>query len=1493
MPVEYSTIFLSDQLKSIVSQYGFTSFSFRALDTDQRKVVFSQSFQLEEEELVIFKDQNKEFLQKRNQLDYSPLILTKAGQNIASLWVTFFHKTFEFEGFFCFSTKLIPSVFDKTEFLLRFQELCYFISSETYNWTTIVNFTDDSVFLKNESLEYMLVNRSFLLQHDLSLENVIGKTDIDLFDTDYALSMNKIDVDILQHKTTFQQKVLLNQKELWIQKYPMHLPDGFWGIWGTIRDITEHESLRKELQTQKEHLNSILCSIDDAVITIDANETVTYMNQKALEVLKISYDQSFGMNIRECCTFLHPITKNRMQRSLYEWLIEKHFEKTASELILLTTITEQEYMVSLSIFPLAYDKNKVHGMVLVIRKSTHDVEMKSKIERNQRTQHEIEYQKTIRRNLAKSLSNSPLGMMYWKYSSGKATVLEWNRTAEKLFGWSAKEMVGYNFMEKLYYPDDVESSHHRIQQLQESKHSYHFQNKCYTKNNQILTIKWFVSYIKEDADGAIYGMSLAENLTEIENAKQNMDLLKKQLEYALEGSRAGSWDWYIDIDRLDVNSRWLEIFGYQEDKIRKIDYLSKEYLWLSCIHPDDLSKYNEEMQKHLTKQSDYYHCEYRILTKDSKWIWIEDRGKITQVSESGTPVRMSGTIQNITYQRKVFQDLQIRNSISSVFVEYTDDSFFPELLKNILQLTGSKEGAIGYFREDQSCHIASLSDSICKGTSYKFPFKLMFEDWQKTLWGKHLLHDYDNLRIFPRLPFLKGCISFQQSIVIPIIHMEHCIGFFITSNVSSNYSSEYFDVANTIATRMSHLFYSRLQSIFNEEKRYIAEHNLIASEEKLEGALEASNIGSWEWQMFQDHIDFDTRFMRILGYSEQAFKELNVTKWNQIIHPDDVSKNESDYQKHFLGLKPHHGVDIRLKHRNGSWIWVTKRGKFTDYDQEGNPIQMNGTITEITKVKQAQLEAREQRDELEWLLAGHQELLTKISDKSLFSYIAQTLSRKIPKSIIFVFQATTNQKALRLETYETSDETFKKSLVQWLLPKLSQYEIPITNEYLPIFSSNTLFQIPKSLLLQSMGFFSKSVTKLFQNILGIQHIHMIGFTGNKGHMGSAMIVQLNKESIQHSKTIESFVYQASLVLERILLEAEEQANRTRLEQVTEQSKSIIWETDLNGTITFISSYVKELLGYTPEELIRNKSWAELHTEQEMDIILQLFNSKLAKGDSYKNVFTELKTKDGEILYVSSNAVPIIKNHGISGYRGTDYDITILKNMDQAKNEFINTVSHEMRTPLTVVREANTILEMEALTSQQRHVLEISKKNIERLSRTINDVLDYQKLQAKKVELIYHTIDLRKFFKEIMDSYTVVAEKKHLSLSIQMKTSNPFLSTDEDKLYEVIGNLLDNAIKYSDQGSVSIRVEDKDSDTLCCIIQDTGLGIDKKEIPKLFRAFSQTSAVNTKKTGSTGLGLAICKEIVHLLQGSISVESKIGEGTTFFVMIPRKKGKRKE
>ncbi|MDD4615495.1 MAG: PAS domain-containing protein, partial [Caldisericia bacterium] len=836
-----------------------------------------------------------------------------------------------------------------------------------------------------------------------------------------------------------------------------------------------------------------------------------------------------------------------------------------------------------------------------------------------------------------------------------------------------------------------------------------------------------VSYIKEESEGILYGMSLAENLTEIETAKQNVELIKKQFEYALEGSRAGSWDWYIDIDQLYVNNRWLEIFGFQEHQIATLGYASKMDFWGSRIHPKDAAFYKSELKNHLSKKTDYYRCEYRVLHKNGTWIWIEDRGKITQTSALGKPSRMSGTIQDISYQHDIYQDLEIRNSISSAFVEYPGYSVFSEVLRVILGITGNTKGVIGYFEEDQTCCIAAMSENLWEGDVYPFPIRLPYEDWKRTLWGKLLINGEEKpLGVYKITP-LEGCKSLLQSIVIPIHYNDVMVGFFIVGDVSEKYTSNDFNIAQTIAKRMSPLFYPRLQFILNEERRYVAEQNLKASEEKLEMALDASNIGSWDWRMDTNTLLFDTRFMRILGYTEDAFKEQSITRWNQIVHPKDLDKDEGDIQKHFLGLKPYHGVDVQMKHRNGSWIWVTKRGKFTDFDSDGKPIQMNGTITEITHVKKAQLEAKAQKDELEWLVTGHQELLTKITAESLFQYIAATLSKKIPQSLILVLQASTDKKILHIKDFSTSSKTVKQTIAKWLVPHLSRYDIPITEDYQPIFSTQTLFEIPKSLWVQSMGFFSRTISQLFQNVLGMKKMYMIGLTGNKGQMGSVIVIQLDNAPLQNSKTIESFVYKASLVLERIMLETEEKASKVRLEQVTEQSKSIIWETDTDGRISYISSYVKELLGYAPEELIQWISWYDLHTQNERSTMKELFEKKLQQGESFKNVFTELKKKDGTILYVSSNAVPIVTNDTIVGFRGADYDITLLKNMDQAKNEFINTVSHEMRTPLTVVKEANMILEMEALTSQQRKVLDISKKNIDRLSRIINDVLDYQKL----------------------------------------------------------------------------------------------------------------------------------------------------------------------
>jgi PAS domain S-box-containing protein len=1106
---------------------------------------------------------------------------------------------------------------------------------------------------------------------------------------------------------------------------------------------------------------------------------------------------------------------------------------------------------------------------------------------NKKARQEVEYEKTIQHNLAESLSNSPLGMMYWKYHDGVATVLEWNRTAEKIFGWNSEEMVGHNFLDKLYYPDDIENSHRRIQTLQKTTESYHFQNKCYTKNNQLLTIKWFVSYIKKDDDQTIYGMSLAENLTEIEQAKQNVELIKKQFEYALEGSRAGSWDWYIAIDELYVNNRWLEIVGFDEHQIQALGFVSKMDFWLHSIHPADIELYKKELHKHLAKETDYYHCEYRILCKKKQWIWIEDRGKITQTSDSGKPTRMSGTIQDITYQKEIFHELEIRNELSSAFLEKPGTSIFARILQTILRVTGSEDGVIGYFGENETCHIAAIPNQPFQNTYHPLPINLHKREWGKTVWGKFLLKKEKTSSLPLKFSLLPGYKTFARSIITPIYHKEELVGFFIVEDTSKYPPSSTRKIVQIIATRMSPLFYSRLQTILNEEKRYVAEQNLIASEEKLEIALDASNIGSWEWQMEKDLLTFDSRCIRMLGYTEEEFKKKGISRWNQVIHPNDMDKNDSDYRHYYYGSKPHHGVDVRMVHQSGSHIWVSKRGKFTQHDLEGKPVQMNGTITEITKLKNAQLETKSQKDELEWLSLGHQELLKKITASSLFQYIADSLSKKIPNSLLFVLESSLDQKTLHMKSVSTTSKSMKEKILQWVIPQMSQYSIRVTDDYQPILASKTLFEVPKSLLLHSMGFFSKTITRFLNHVIGVKKMHMIGLTGNKGHLGSVILVQHEDTPLPNVKTIESFVYKASLVLERILLETEEKASKIRLEQVTEHAKSIIWETDTDAKILFISPYVKELLGYSPEELIQSKSWYELHTNSEIDRMKDLFERKIQQGKPFKNIFTELKKKDGSILYVSSNAVPILNNETVIGFRGVDYDITLLKNIDQAKNEFINTVSHEMRTPLTVLKEANLILEMGALNDQQKSVLQISKKNVDRLARIINNVLDYQKLQARKVVLSYETIDLREFLDDIYESYIVVANKKNIQLETQIRTKNPFLTIDEDKLYEVVGNLLDNAIKYTETGFVHIKVQDANSKTLRFIVADTGTGIDKNEIPKLFKVFSQTSTVHSRRSGSTGLGLAICKEIVELFQGSIQVESKVGEGTTFLIDIPRR------
>ncbi len=238
----------------------------------------------------------------------------------------------------------------------------------------------------------------------------------------------------------------------------------------------------------------------------------------------------------------------------------------------------------------------------------------------------------------------------------------------------------------------------------------------------------------------------------------------------------------------------------------------------------------------------------------------------------------------------------------------------------------------------------------------------------------------------------------------------------------------------------------------------------------------------------------------------------------------------------------------------------------------------------------------------------------------------------------------------------------------------------------------------------------------------------------------------------------------------------------------------------------------------------------------------------------------------------------------------------LKQLAELKSEFASTLSHELRTPLTAMKEGIDLVldgSTGAVNKEQKEFLGIAKRNADRLGHLINNVLIFSKLTSYKGGLKMEMGSINELIESVTASYKLVAEKKGFYIYTQLEATDGFISGfDSDRISQVMTNLIDNAIKFTNKGSVGVfTAKDDKSNSVKVCVEDTGTGIRKNDISKLFQSFVQLRSRKGRKPGGTGLGLAICKEIIKQSGGKIWVESEFGKGSKFCFILPVKERRR--
>lgn len=225
----------------------------------------------------------------------------------------------------------------------------------------------------------------------------------------------------------------------------------------------------------------------------------------------------------------------------------------------------------------------------------------------------------------------------------------------------------------------------------------------------------------------------------------------------------------------------------------------------------------------------------------------------------------------------------------------------------------------------------------------------------------------------------------------------------------------------------------------------------------------------------------------------------------------------------------------------------------------------------------------------------------------------------------------------------------------------------------------------------------------------------------------------------------------------------------------------------------------------------------------------------------------------------------------------------LKKLDSLKSDFISLVSHELKTPLSAIRTSAEFLESEKTADPdvQKEMLENIIRNIDRQTRLINDILDLSKIEAGKMEFKFERVDFREAASAALENIRHLALKKNITISVDIPGTLPPVFADREKLIIVLNNLLDNALKFTQEGGRILLSANEMQDGIEVRVKDTGIGIEKEKFTRIFDKFYQVDSTSRRKIGGSGLGLSISSGIIKAHGGEIRVDSEPGKGSTFF------------
>ncbi|WP_419890884.1 PAS domain S-box protein [Paenibacillus xylanexedens] len=540
------------------------------------------------------------------------------------------------------------------------------------------------------------------------------------------------------------------------------------------------------------------------------------------------------------------------------------------------------------------------------------------------------------------------------------------------------------------------------------------------------------------------------------------------------------------------------------------------------------------------------------------------------------------------------------------------------------------------------------------------------------------------------------------------------------------------------------------------------------------------------------------------------------------------------------------GCKMRVLHKKGHYIWMETLAKPVA-GERGKSVQIVSISRDITQHKDAERRLRESRQRY----------------RSLFEH---------NPAAVYSLNLEGKYSAVNSKLVQMLDIPRNKLIGQSFLSNLDKCEVQYGKHYFDMVKQGEP-QYYETRIVNSSG---RKIEVSVTNVPIIVDKEMVGVYG---------IVSDITERKEYTERIQELSKQHELILNT----------------VTEG----IFGLDADGITMFMNPAAASMFGYEAKEFIGKNSHPIIHhtradgshlPQEECPIHMTVLDGQIRSIK--EDVFWR---KDGSSFLVQYQVTPIIEQGQIQGAVVVFNDVTgereIVRAKEtaelaaQAKSEFLSMVSHEIRTPMNGIVGMTELLIGTDLSEEQREYAEIIRDSGDALLNILNDILDFSKLESGKMALAYEPFALRKMLEQVAELFKPLADEKHLEIRYRLNPSIPeFMVGDAMRIRQILVNLVGNALKFTDQGSIEVAVDiikgrKPEDSVLDFAVQDTGIGIPADKLDQLFQSFSQLHPVINRKYGGTGLGLVISKRLVEIMGGSISVESIEGEGSTFRFAVP--------